>query len=664
MKLKLTKTQGVPIQKGMIGLFFEDINYAADGGLYAEMLENRSFEFMDGTGKSKDYYLVYDGAYAWTQYVNAENIQAENEEEPKVFMLPVTGSPHTAENPHYMRVQTTAPMCGLQNKAYEGIFLKKDMAYHITFWARCVDFAGDFVVRVEKEGVIFAEGRIGAAMGTEETCNFFRKYELTITASGAVKAADFVLCLDSPGIVEFDYISMFPADAVEGIFRKDLFEKLQDLKPGFIRFPGGCVVEGSSLENRYCYKDSLKAPWARNHNWNRWAFHGNKEENHYKSRYSHYNQTLGLGYYEYFLLCELIGAKALPVLSVGFACQYQSREQVPIDSPEFEEYLQDALDLIEFANGGTDTKWGAVRAQMGHEAPFGLEMIGIGNEQWQTERADFFERYLLFEQRIHEYAPDIKLIGSAGPDITSEKYTRAWEFYHAHKQQQDFVYAVDEHYYVKPQWLLEHTDFYDNYSRDIKVFAGEYAAHPSKGMNNPGANTLEGALAEAAFLTGVERNADVVVLASYAPLFARLGFTQWSPDMIWFDAETSYGSPSYYVQQMYAGNMGDVTLELQGQEKEAVKQGVYIAASGYLPGSEAEDTVLLKAINTNSHPVELELETTWQPAGINATILTGPEPEKGNTITEPENVKPYEQTFTPGEKIVLEANAFYVFRIK
>lgn len=658
MKLQLDKTQGVPIQKGMIGLFFEDINYAADGGLYAEMLENRSFEFMDAAGKSRDYYMVYDGGYAWAPYKNGENGQE------KVFMLPVTGSPHTADNPHYMRVQTLAPMGGLKNKAYEGIFLKKDMAYHITFWARCVDFAGNFVVKVEKDGKTYAEGSIAAAAGTEETCNFFRKYELTIIAREAVKKADFVLCLDTVGIVEFDYISMFPDDAVAGIFRKDLFEKLAALKPGFIRFPGGCVVEGSSLENRYRYKDSLRAPWARKHNWNRWAFHGNREENNFKSAYSHYNQTLGLGYYEYFLLCELIGAKALPVLSVGFACQYQSLEQVPVDSPEFEEYVQDAVDLVEFANGGTDTKWGAVRAQLGHEAPFNLEMIGIGNEQWQTERADFFERYLLFEQRIHEYAPDIKLIGSAGPDITSEKYMKAWEFYHAHKQQKDFVYAVDEHYYVKPRWLLEHTDFYDNYSRDIKVFAGEYAAHPTNGMNNPGANTLEGALAEAAFLTGVERNADVVVLASYAPLFARLGFTQWSPDMIWFDAEESYGSPSYYVQQLYAGNMGDVTLKLRGQEKEAVTQGIYIAASYCLPDSEAGDTVILKVVNANAQSACLELETAWQPKEITATVLTGPKPKEGNTIAEPERVKPHEKSFEPGQKLILEPNAFYVFKIR
>ena len=699
MKLSIGKKQGATIQQGMIGLFFEDINYSADGGLYAEMLENRSFEFMEAGGDARDYYTVYDGGYAWSAYEygkcheETERVEAaecievaESVEDAEcvetagdvrgdvqsaVSLRTVTGSPHTADNPHYMRVNTTVEMCGLKNKAYEGIYLKEGMKYHITFWARCVDFNGNFVIKIEKDGEVYAEGRISAESGMEETYNYFRKYEMDIVARKTVKKADFVLCMDTAGTVEFDYISMFPGDAVAGLFRKDLFEKLKELKPGFLRFPGGCIVEGNTLDNRYRFKDSLKAPWARKNNWNRWAVHGNNKENRYKSEYSHYNQTLGLGYYEYFLLCELIGAKPLPVVNVGFACQYQSTEQVDIAGPEFEEFLQDAIDLIEFANGSTDTKWGAVRAQMGHEAPFGLELLGVGNEQWQTERADFFERYTLFEQRIHKVAPSMKLIGSAGPDITSEKYTKAWEFYHEHAGQDNFVYAVDEHYYVKPQWLLEHTDFYDNYPRDVKVFSGEYAAHPVSGMNMPEANTLEGALAEAAFLTSVERNADVVVLASYAPLFARLGYAQWSPDMIWFDAENSYATPSYYVQQMYGANMGNVTLELNGQEKELAKQGIYISASLCTEG-DRKGTVILKVVNTNSEKVELELvsesengvEAQMQGKTMETVVLTGSVLQKGNTIEAPEAVKPYEKTMDWNGKLVLEPWSFSVVRMK
>ena len=324
--------------------------------------------------------------------------------------------------------------------------------------------------------------------------------------------------------------------------------------------------------------------------------HGNNAENNWHSKYSHYNQTLGLGYYEYFLLCEKIGAKAIPVMNVGFACQYQSAEIMSMDDPAWQEFVQDALDLIEFANGDTATKWGGIRAEMGHEAPFGLTMLGIGNEQWQTERADFFERYVKFEEAIHAKYPEIKLIGSAGPDITSERYEKAWKFYNEHKNQENFVYAVDEHYYVKPQWLFDHVDFYDNYDRTIKVFSGEYAAHPVSGMNRPEANNLEGALAEAAFLTGVERNADVVVLASYAPLFAKRGYAQWSPDMIWFDGKGCYGSPSYYVQKMYGNGVGDYTLDVGTEYKEAWKDKLYYSLSY----REAAREIIIKVVNANA----------------------------------------------------------------
>jgi len=653
MQITINKRKGVPINEGMIGLFFEDINYAADGGLYAEMIENRSFEFLRAEGDARDYYTEYDGGYAWSAYPCAEAVKLRT----------VMGSPLTVENPHYMRVHTTATMSGIANKGYDGMCLKKDMEYKVTFWARCVKFEGSFAVWVEKDGsAVTDKVSVSAMAGADETYNFYRKYELTLTASDDVQGAVFVLCLDEPGIVEFDFISMFPGDAVEGIFRKDLFEKLEALKPGFIRFPGGCIVEGNTLDNRYRYKDSLKPVWQRRNNWNRWAVHGNNAENNWLGEYSHYNQTLGLGYYEYFLLCELIGAKPLPVLNVGFACQYQSEEMVAVDSEEFKEFLQDAIDLIEFANGDENTTWGAVRAKMGHAEPFGLEMVGVGNEQWQTDKADFFERYIIFEKTIHDYAPDIKLIGSAGPDITSERYKLAWDFYNTKKGEPDFVYAVDEHYYVKPQWLLEHVDFYDNYPREIKVFSGEYAAHPTSGMNMPEANTLEGALAEAAFLTGVERNADVVVLASYAPLFARLGYAQWSPDMIWFDGSSSYATPSYYVQQMYAANMGTVTIDTAGCEKAAVAEGVYYSLSF----CEKTGDIIVKIVNASDveKNVELALDSAWGiKENMKLTMFTGNDKKMGNTIDEPERFVPWEYEDKVENGIKLPAGSFAVVRI-
>ena len=660
MKIEVGAEKGVKIEPGMIGLFFEDINYAADGGLYAEMIENRSFEFVEAFGERGDYYTRYDGEYAWSPY--GRNVELKT----------VMGSALTRENPHYMRMTTAEADCGLKNKSYDGICLKKGMKYRVIFWARCVRYEGSFRVFVSKDGVKYAEGSISSKEGIRETPNFYKKYELTLEAKEDIRGAGFVLCLEEPGTVEFDYISMFPADAVAGIFRKDLFEKLKELHPGFIRFPGGCIVEGNTLDNRYRYKDGLKENWARKNNWNRWAVHGNSAENGYHSVYSHYNQTYGLGFYEYFLLCELIGAKPLPVMNVGFACQYQSEEIVPVEDPQFQEFIQDALDLIEFANGSEDTKWGAVRASMGHKEPFGLTMMGIGNEQWQTKRADFFERYTLFEKAIHKAAPGMKLIGSAGPDITSERYEMAWKFYQDNADKKDFVYAVDEHYYVKPQWLLDHVDFYDEYPRQIKVFSGEYAAHPFSGMNMPKANNLEGAVAEAAFLTGVERNADVVVLASYAPLFARLGYAQWSPDMIWFDGSSSYGTPSYYVQKMYAGNMGTVTLETKGKEKEAAKEKLYYSLSY----DEEKKQIIVKAANagTGAQSVKIELSEKWEEIlsqkaeGMQAKtgkvlLLTGPGPEAVNSIEQPETIVPVESSFSLDQEVILPHQSFAVFTI-
>lgn len=653
MKIKIQSKEKNQIQKGMMGLFFEDINYAADGGLYAEMLENRSFEFVKAAGKACDYYIEYDGGYAWSAYPAGA----------KARLRCVCGSPLSEENPHYMRLETRAEGEGIANKAYDGIYLKKGMDYRLTFWARCVAFEGEFVFFVEKDGIRYAQGRLAASAGQEETYNHFRRYEAVIKAGESVECALFALCLSEPGVVELDFVSLFPGDAVAGIFRRDLFDMLKDMHPGFLRFPGGCIVEGNTLSNRYRYKDSLKPVWARKNNWNRWAVHDVKEEDGYEGAYSHYNQTLGLGYYEYFLLCELLGAKPLPVMNVGFACQYQSDELVGRGSAAFSEFVQDALDLIEFANGSEDTPWGAVRARMGHREPFNLTLLGIGNEQWQTQKADFFERYEIFEKAIHRQAPYIRLIGSAGPDVTTDRYTKAWEFYHAHEDREDFVYAVDEHYYVKPEWLYGHVDFYDKYSRKVKVFSGEYAAHPSSGFNNPKANTLEGALSEAAFLTGVEQNADVVVLASYAPLFARVGYTQWSPDMIWFDGASCYGSPSYYVQKMYSRNMGNAVLDTCGGEKEARKQGIYYSVSL----SRDSGDVIVKVVNSREteQRLDLELPGEWSAEGkVRAVILTGEGRDVYNSIEEPERAASVERVYDALEGIVLPPLSFAVLRVK
>lgn len=650
MRLQISDQKGVPVADGMIGLFFEDINYAADGGLYAELIENRSFEFVDCYGDKGDYYTKADYGYGW----------AATKECGEGRMEYVSGSPLGRANPHYLRFTATAAGQGFSNQAYRGLYLEKDKEYRVSFYARMASYAGDLKVSVQKDGQCYGEARVSCIHVEKGSWQKWNRYEVMLTARADTKGALFVISLDEPGAVEFDFISMMPADAVAGVFRKDLFELLKGLHPGFLRFPGGCIIEGDTLENRYRWKESVGRPEGRRSNFNRWAVHGTNEENGWHTQYAHYNQTLGLGYYEYFLLCEMIGAQPLPVLNVGLACQYQSYELVEPEDPAFSEFIQDALDLVEFATGAEDTPWGSLRAKMGHPAPFDLHMLGIGNEQWETKESRFFDRYRAFEKAIHEKYPEMKLIGSAGPDITSDHYRDAWKFYQEEAKRENFCYAVDEHYYVKPEWFYAHTDFYDNYPRNVKVFSGEYAAHPTSGMNLPDANTLGGALAEAAFLTGVERNADVVVLASYAPLFARVGYAQWSPDMIWFDETCAYGTPSYYVQKMYGENMGTVTVPMDGQEKALRAEEIYVNVSL----DEKNNELIVKAVNHNASQKELELSLPegWKAGQMSMQVLAGQEADY-NCIEEPHKVALREKKADFGGTLGLEPMSFTVARI-
>jgi len=646
MKIEIGNKPYRTINPSMIGLFFEDINYAADGGLYAEMLENRSFSFVRTEGDWADYYTVPAGDYGWS---------TKNPSRGKFSI--VSGSPLSENNPAYARLNIYEKGFGLRNKAYEGLYVKKGCSYNLVFFARCKKYEGNFAISIENDGKVCGSVCLDPNKFIDEKYNFWRLYQAEITVNADADAADFVFSFDAAGIVELSYVSLIPTDAVMGIFRKDLYDLLKELKPGFIRFPGGCIIEGNTLSNRYNYKNSLMPTWDRKTNWNRWAVHGNCKEKNFVGDYAWYNQTLGLGYYEYFLLCDSIGAKPLPVLNVGLACQYQSDELVSIDSEEFKGFVQDALDLIEFANGDINTKWGAVRKEMGHDEPFNLEFLGIGNEQWQTDKVDFFERYLVFEKTIHEKYPDIKLIGSAGPDITSERYTMAWDFYRKHKDIDNFAFALDEHYYVKPEYLFEHNDFYDNYDRDIKVFSGEYAAHPISGFNRYDANTLYGALSEAAFMTGVERNADVVVLASYAPLFARVNYAQWAPDMIWYDSKTAYGSPSYHVQKMYANNMGTKTIEVKNL-KEAIDAGVYYNVSI----DENEGTRIVKIVNSNDKAINIDFEIDDYSGKMKATTLTADDKDAYNYIDAPNRVTTKDYEVADPKNCVLEPYSFTVLR--
>ena len=431
--------------------------------------------------------------------------------------------------------------------------------------------------------------------------NEWIKYEAVLTALDDVRGAQFAITLDAPGIVEFDLISMIPEDAVSGIFRKDLFEALQAIKPGFVRFPGGCIVEGISLDNRYYWKNTVGDVKDRRYISNLWAFDDDwgKNDPMTKRPDAHYGQSFGLGFYEYFLLCELLGAKPLPVLNIGTACQFRSTEMVDSDSTEFEEYVQDALDLIEFANGPVDSKWGALRAKMGHPEPFGMDYLSVGNEQWETQYLDLRYRYERFEAAIHAKYPEIRLLGTAGPFMECSITEDAWKYYREKaKENPNFSYAVDEHYYVSPQWLYDHVAMYDDYPRDVAVFAGEYAAHTEARENS-----MESALAEAALLTGIEKNADVVKLASYAPLFNRIGHSQWKPDMIWFDDREVYLTPNYYVQKLFANHRGSHTVLLHDQDVELRKKGIYVSVS-----MDEDENIIVKTVNTTHQNFELSLE--------------------------------------------------------
>lgn len=643
MRIDITKKIGANINKQMIGLFFEDINYSLDGGLYAEMIENRAFEFVESTGENFIYYQRFAGDYGWTYYPESKtsgNLTIKSDK------------PMNNINPHYLEFNGDEENRAFCNKAYDGIFMKKDLPYNVSFFARSEKYYGNIEVSIIKDNKVKANSIIATSLTDEWT-----KYEGVLVAKEDISSGDFVISLSTHGVVCFDFISMMPSDSVLGLFRRDIAELLKNMKPGFLRFPGGCVVEGNNLENRYQWKKSIGPVEERKWNWNRWAVHGNDKEKGIKSPYSHYNQSLGIGYYEYFLLCEYLGASPLPVVNVGISCQFMSNELVDIKDEKFQEFIDDCLDLTEFANGSVDTKWGKVRSDMGHPEPFNIDMIGIGNEQWETEEVDFFKRYEIFEKAIHEKYKDIKLIGSAGPDISSEKYTSAWDFYYKNEGKENFVYAVDEHYYVKPEWLCENVHFYDKYPRNIKVFAGEYAAHHSNGMNCPQYNDWYAALSEAAFLTGLERNADIVVLASYAPLLARIGYAQWSPDMIWFDGESLYGSPSYYVQKMYSTLMGTNLLQVVNDEEEIPFTVSY---------DKDDKIIYVKLVNVLDHAVTVKIESEFEIDKNGEVYLIEGLGKEVNSITNPLNISIKNKSIEVSKSMDYEINekSFHVIKMK
>lgn len=482
----------------------------------------------------------------------------------------------------------------------------------------------------------------------------WKKYESIITATKSDIKASLKICFEGSGIINVDMVSLFPVktwnNRPNGL-RADLVQKLVDLKPGFIRFPGGCIVEGRDLSKRYQWKNTIGKIEDRKLIINRW-----NDENERVT--PDYFQTFGLGFFEYFQLAEDIGAEPLPVLNCGMACQFNTAEVAPLD--QIDTYVQDALDLIEFANGPATSKWGKIRAEMGHPEPFNMKYLGIGNEQWGTQ---YFERYALFEKAFKEKYPEIMLISSAGPMASGPMFNSA-----VTELKRFTPSLVDEHYYNNPAWFFNNATRYDNYDRGTyKIFAGEYAAANVRMASPENKNVWESALSEAAFMTGLERNADVVYMASYAPLLAHAEAWQWTPDLIWFDNMGSYGTPSYFVQKLFSTNKGTDVLHIFKDEKPVTgDQGLYATAAW----DENSKEIILKIVSKNvqTMPVDIKINTRKKISSTATRIsLQSDDLAAMNSIENPENISPVkdELKITKGAlKVSLKANSLTVIKIK
>jgi alpha-N-arabinofuranosidase len=424
------------------------------------------------------------------------------------------------------------------------------------------------------------------------------------------------------------------------------------MKPGFLRFPGGCIVEGRDLATRYQWKKTIGKTDERDFLINRW----NTEFNHRPA--PDYFQSFGLGFFEYFQLSEDIGAEPLPILSCGMACQFNTAELVPLEA--LDPYIQDALDLIEFANGPATSTWGKLREELGHPGPFDLKFIGVGNEQWGPE---YISRYKLFEKAIKEKYPDIVIISSVGPFPDGELFD-----YAAKELKELNAEIVDEHYYKNPDWFFQNSNRYDNYDRTgPKIFAGEYAAQSVATVSPDNKNNWRCALSEAAFMTGLERNADVVHMASYAPLLAHAEGWQWTPDLIWFDNLRSYGTPSYYVQKLFANHKGTHVLKTSsGGEKVNGQNGLY--ASAVLDKQAKE--IIVKIVNSTEVSISTDLELTGAKrlaARGSMLVLKSESPDGVNTLDDPTQISPLEQAVdikAKASKLTLPANSLCVVRVK
>ncbi len=497
---------GHAISPTLYGIFFEDINCSADGGLYAELVRNRSFED-PGSGAPPHWTVVNNG--------NAT-----------VEVAIDSAQPASPKNPHSLRVSIASPGGaggGVANDGYWGMSLEKGAKYELSLLARAeAGFTGPLTASLEStSGVVYARQRIPSLSAN------WKRYKLSLKSSATDPKARLVLRATRPGTFWLDMVSLFPKRTWKGRpggLRPDLANMLAGLNPAFARFPGGCWVEGNTMNEAYRWKQTIGDPAERRTQYNLWQYHA----------------THGIGFHEYLQMCEDLGAEPLFVINCGMS----HKENVPLD--RMQEFVQDALDAIEYANGPATSTWGAVRAKNGHPEPFHLRFMEIGNENGGPA---YHERYALFYDAIKARHPEVRLIADEWRGIPTNRP----------------IEIVDEHYYSTPEFFISNAGKYDSYDRaGRKVYVGEYAVTQGCGQGN-----LRAAVGEAAFMTGLERNSDVVVMASYAPLFANVHYKKWNPDLICFDSSRCYGIPSYYVQQMFARNRGDFVLPLTLDAPEA-----------------------------------------------------------------------------------------------
>ncbi len=619
--ISLDLTAKKAISPMLMGIFFEDLNYAADGGLYAELIQNRDFEYnlTDKRGEDKAWTSTKAWHVAGKAQLRIDSLQ-----------------PIHRNNAHFAVVQTTQQGDGLVAEGYEGIALKAGESYSFSFFAKNIaQSQGKIAVQLsDAQGKTYATGTV---LVTGKT---WKKYAIVLAVKESVANAQLSLLPASAGTWAFDMISLFPKNTFKGRsngLRADLAQALADLHPRFVRFPGGCVAHGNGLDNIYRWKNTIEKLEARKPQFNLWGYH----------------QSMGLGYGEYFQFCEDIGAEPLPVLAAGVCCQNSSvggaGQQGGVPLAQMDSYIQDILDLIEWANGDLSTKWGKIRAAGGHIKPYNLKYIGIGNEDLITDI--FEERFTMIYKAIKAKYPHITVIGTVGPWSEGTDYVEGWAL-----ANRLGVPMVDEHYYQSPGWFMHNQDYYDKYDRTkSKVYLGEYAAHIAGRANN-----VHTALIEALHLNSLERNGDVVAMSSYAPLLAKEGHTQWKPDLIFFNNTEVKTTVDYEVQKLYGVHAGSTYIKSQVKLTDADESVQKRFSVSVVEDPRTQD-LILKLVNVLPVAVEANVQIPTMATyttKASKIVLTG--------NLQDTQAKPVESTIEQTEKAVyqLPAHSLTIIRFK